>query len=168
VVHARGAGAYGFFEPYDDWLAEYTAAKFLTTPGTQTPVLVRFSAVAGSRGSADTVRDVRGFATKFYTAQGNYDLVDNNFPVFFIQDGIKFPDFVHAVKPEPHNEIPQAASTNPSSPPRRPQTPCRTASSTNSPPLWPNTAAGCDRPTRYRPSNSGCAGFTAVRQGHSR
>ncbi|MGE2814437.1 catalase [Mycobacterium heidelbergense] len=112
VVHARGAGAYGFFEPYDDWLAEYTAAKFLTTPGTRTPVFVRFSTVAGSRGSADTVRDVRGFATKFYTAQGNYDLVGNNFPVFFIQDGIKFPDFVHAVKPEPHNEIPQAQSAH--------------------------------------------------------
>lgn len=112
VVHARGAGAYGYFEPYDSWLAEYTAAKFLTTPGTQTPVFVRFSTVAGSRGSADTVRDVRGFATKFYTAQGNYDLVGNNFPVFFIQDGIKFPDFVHAVKPEPHNEIPQAASAH--------------------------------------------------------
>jgi catalase len=112
VVHARGAGAYGYFEPYDDWLADYTAAKFLTTPGAQTPVFVRFSTVAGSRGSADTVRDVRGFATKFYTEQGNYDLVGNNFPVFFIQDGIKFPDFVHAVKPEPHNEIPQAQSAH--------------------------------------------------------
>ncbi|ORV44561.1 catalase [Mycobacterium conspicuum] len=112
VVHARGAGAYGFFEPYDDWLAEYTAARFLTSPGTQTPVFVRFSTVVGSRGSADTVRDVRGFATKFYTEQGNYDLVGNNFPVFFIQDGIKFPDFVHAVKPEPHNEIPQAQSAH--------------------------------------------------------
>lgn len=112
VVHARGAGAYGYFEPYDDSLAEYTVAKFLTTPGLQTPLFVRFSTVAGSRGSADTVRDVRGFATKFYTEQGNYDLVGNNFPVFFIQDGIKFPDFVHAVKPEPHNEIPQAASAH--------------------------------------------------------
>ncbi|EUA04402.1 catalase family protein [Mycobacterium kansasii 824] len=112
VVHARGAGAYGYFEPYDDWLAEYTAAKFLTTPGKQTPVFVRFSTVVGSRGSADTVRDVRGFATKFYTDQGNYDLVGNNFPVFFIQDGIKFPDLVHAVKPEPHNEIPQAQSAH--------------------------------------------------------
>ncbi len=112
VVHARGSGAYGHFEPYDDWLAQYTAAKFLTTPGKQTPVFVRFSTVAGFRGSADTVRDVRGFATKFYTEQGNYDLVGNNFPVFFIQDGIKFPDFVHAVKPEPHNEIPQAASAH--------------------------------------------------------
>ena len=112
VVHARGAGAYGYFEPYNDSLAEYTVAKFLTTAGKPTPVFVRFSTVAGSRGSADTVRDVRGFATKFYTDQGNYDLVGNNFPVFFIQDGIKFPDFVHAVKPEPHNEIPQAASAH--------------------------------------------------------
>ncbi len=112
VVHARGAGAYGYFEPYDDSLSEYTVAKFLTTPGKQTPVFVRFSTVAGSRGSADTVRDVRGFATKFYTDQGNYDLVGNNMPVFFIQDGIKFPDFVHAVKPEPHNEIPQASSAH--------------------------------------------------------
>jgi catalase len=112
VVHARGSGAYGYFEPYDNSLAGFTVAKFLTTPGQQTPVFVRFSTVAGSRGSADTVRDVRGFATKFYTEQGNYDLVGNNFPVFFIQDGIKFPDFVHAVKPEPHNEIPQAQSAH--------------------------------------------------------
>ncbi|PRX48613.1 catalase [Prauserella shujinwangii] len=112
VVHARGAGAYGFFEPYDDWLAGYTVADFLTDPDTRTPVFVRFSTVAGSRGSADTVRDVRGFATKFYTRQGNYDLVGNNMPVFFIHDGIKFPDFVHAVKPEPHNEIPQAQSAH--------------------------------------------------------
>lgn len=112
VVHARGAGAYGFFRPYDSWLADYTVAKFLTEPQVRTPVFVRFSTVAGSRGSADTVRDVRGFATKFYTEQGNYDLVGNNFPVFFIQDGIKFPDFVHAVKPEPHNEIPQAQSAH--------------------------------------------------------
>ncbi|ORA82964.1 catalase HPII [Mycolicibacter kumamotonensis] len=112
VVHARGSGAYGYFEPYDDSLAEYTAARFLTTPGKKTPVFVRFSTVAGSRGSADTVRDVRGFATKFYTDQGNYDLVGNNFPVFFIQDGIKFPDFVHAVKPEPDSEMPQAQSAH--------------------------------------------------------
>ncbi|HVV18002.1 MAG TPA: catalase, partial [Pseudonocardiaceae bacterium] len=112
VVHARGAGAYGYFEPYDTTLAEYTAAEFLTDPSVRTPVFVRFSTVAGSRGSADTVRDVRGFATKFYTRQGNYDLVGNNMPVFFIQDGIKFPDFVHAVKPEPHNEIPQAQSAH--------------------------------------------------------
>jgi catalase len=112
VVHARGAGAYGHFQPYDTSLAEFTAARFLTDPGVRTPVFVRFSTVAGSRGSADTVRDVRGFATKFYTAEGNYDLVGNNMPVFFIQDGIKFPDFVHAVKPEPHNEIPQAQSAH--------------------------------------------------------
>ncbi|KFU77119.1 catalase [Amycolatopsis lurida] len=111
VVHARGAGAYGFFEAYDDALADYTVAEFLTS-GEKIPVFVRFSTVAGSRGSADTVRDVRGFATKFYTRQGNYDLVGNNMPVFFIQDGIKFPDFVHAVKPEPRNEIPQAQSAH--------------------------------------------------------
>ncbi|NIJ13123.1 catalase [Saccharomonospora amisosensis] len=112
VVHARGAGAYGHFQPYDDWLAEYTMADFLRDPAKRTPVFVRFSTVAGSRGSADTVRDVRGFATKFYTDAGNYDLVGNNMPVFFIHDGIKFPDFVHAVKPEPHNEIPQAQSAH--------------------------------------------------------
>ncbi|WP_020659583.1 catalase [Amycolatopsis benzoatilytica] len=111
VVHARGAGAYGFFEAYDDSLRDYTTAEFLTS-GEKVPVFVRFSTVAGSRGSADTVRDIRGFATKFYTRQGNYDLVGNNIPVFFIQDGIKFPDFVHAVKPEPRDEMPQAASAH--------------------------------------------------------
>ncbi|WP_067486386.1 catalase [Actinomadura hibisca] len=111
VVHARGAGAYGRFQVYES-LAEYTSAEFLTDPSLETPVFVRFSTVAGSRGSADTVRDVRGFATKFYTQQGNFDLVGNNMPVFFIQDGMKFPDFVHAVKPEPHNEIPQAQSAH--------------------------------------------------------
>lgn len=112
VVHARGAGAYGYFQPYDSSLREYTIADFLTDPAQRTPVFVRFSTVAGSRGSADTVRDVRGFATKFYTEHGNYDLVGNNMPVFFIHDGIKFPDFVHAVKPEPDNEMPQAASAH--------------------------------------------------------
>ncbi|MVU77296.1 catalase [Nocardia sp. ET3-3] len=112
VVHARGAGAYGRFRPYAGWLGKFTTARFLADPTVETPVFVRFSTVAGSRGSADTVRDIRGFATKFYTAEGNYDLVGNNVPVFFIQDGIKFPDFVHAVKPEPHNEIPQAASAH--------------------------------------------------------
>ncbi|MQM28224.1 catalase [Glycomyces albidus] len=112
VVHARGAGAYGVFRAYDDWLGKFTTASFLTDPAETTPVFVRFSTVAGSRGSADTPRDVRGFATKFYTREGNYDLVGNNFPVFFIQDGVKFPDFVHAVKPEPRNEIPQAASAH--------------------------------------------------------
>jgi catalase len=111
VVHARGAGAYGYFELYES-LAEYTRAAVLTKPGERTPVFVRFSTVAGSRGSADTVRDVRGFAVKFYTDEGNFDLVGNNMPVFFIQDGAKFPDFVHAVKPEPHNEIPQGASAH--------------------------------------------------------
>jgi catalase len=112
VVHARGSGAYGQFQPYDDWLAPHTVARFLTDPAVVTPTFTRFSTVAGFRGSADTVRDVRGFATKFFTEQGNYDLVGNNFPVFFIQDAIKFPDFVHAVKPEPHNEIPQAQSAH--------------------------------------------------------
>ena len=77
-------------------------------PASTTPVFVRFSTVAGSRGSADTARDVRGFATRFYTDEGNVDLVGNNIPVFFIQDGIKFPDLIHAVKPEPDREIPQA------------------------------------------------------------
>ncbi|MFJ6213459.1 catalase [Streptomyces sp. NPDC092296] len=111
VVHARGSGAYGYFEPYES-LAEYTCADFLQEPGRRTPVFVRFSTVQGPRGSADTVRDVRGFATKFYTRQGNYDLVGNNFPVFFIQDAIKFPDFVHAVKMEPQNEMPTGASAH--------------------------------------------------------
>ncbi|MGW0763238.1 catalase [Streptomyces sp. NPDC002814] len=111
VVHARGAGAYGYFQPYQS-CAEFTKAAFLQDPSVRTPVFVRFSTVQGPRGSADTVRDVRGFATKFYTSEGNYDLVGNNMPVFFIQDGIKFPDFVHAVKPEPHNEIPTGASAH--------------------------------------------------------
>ncbi|MBR8638762.1 catalase [Streptomyces tuirus] len=111
VVHARGAGAYGWFEPYES-CAEFTRAAFLQDPSVRTPVFVRFSTVQGPKGSADTVRDVRGFATKFYTSEGNYDLVGNNFPVFFIQDGIKFPDFVHAVKPEPHNDIPTGASAH--------------------------------------------------------
>ena len=107
AVHARGTGAHGYFEVYEP-MAELTCAGFLADPAVKTPVFVRFSTVAGSRGSADTVRDVRGFAVKFYTREGNYDLVGNNIPVFFIQDAIKFPDLIHAVKPEPHNEIPQA------------------------------------------------------------
>ncbi|MBD9677832.1 catalase HPII [Pseudomonas sp. PDM18] len=111
IVHARGAAAHGYFESYDDWSA-LTKASFLGKAGKQTPVFVRFSTVQGPRGSADTVRDVRGFAVKFYTDEGNYDLVGNNMPVFFIQDAIKFPDFVHAVKPEPHNEIPTGASAH--------------------------------------------------------
>jgi catalase len=111
VVHARGSGAYGTFECYES-LADVTCADFLSEAGRRTSTFVRFSTVAGSRGSADTVRDVRGFATKFYTREGNFDIVGNNMPVFFIQDGIKFPDFVHAAKPEPHNEIPQASSAH--------------------------------------------------------
>jgi catalase len=111
IVHARGSGAYGHFECTDP-ISDVTRADFLSEKGLRTPVFVRFSTVAGFKGSADTVRDVRGFATKFYTREGNYDLVGNNMPVFFIQDGIKFPDFVHAVKPEPHNEIPQASSAH--------------------------------------------------------
>jgi catalase len=111
VVHARGFAAHGYFE-VTDALADVTAAHFLAESGRRTPVFTRFSTVGGSRGSADTVRDVRGFATKFYTQQGNFDIVGNNMPVFFIQDAIKFPDFVHAVKPEPHHEIPQASSAH--------------------------------------------------------
>lgn len=111
VVHARGFGVHGEFEVYES-LEKYTKAKFLTEPGKKTPVFTRFSTVAGSRGSMDIPRDVRGFATKFYTDEGNFDLVGNNMPVFFMQDAIKFPDFVHAVKPEPHNEMPQAASAH--------------------------------------------------------
>jgi len=111
VVHARGAAAHGYFE-LEKSLEAYTHAQVLTEVGAQTPVFVRFSTVAGSRGSADTARDVRGFAVRMYTQQGNWDLVGNNIPVFFIQDAIKFPDLIHSVKPEPHNEIPQAASAH--------------------------------------------------------
>ena len=111
IVHARGSGAHGYFE-LSESMSKYTKAKFLQTPGTRTPVFVRFSTVAGSRGSSDLARDVRGFAVKFYTEEGNYDLVGNNIPVFFIQDAIKFPDLIHAVKPEPNNEMPQAASAH--------------------------------------------------------
>ncbi|MDR2899553.1 MAG: catalase [Clostridiales bacterium] len=111
VVHARGTGAHGYFQVYKS-LSDITMAHFLSDPELITPVFVRFSTVQGFRGSPDTVRDVRGFATKFYTKEGNYDLVGNNMPVFFIQDAIKFPDFVHALKPEPDNEMPQAASAH--------------------------------------------------------
>jgi catalase len=111
VVHARGSAAHGVFESYGDLSAVTRAAPF-AAEGKQTPVFVRFSTVAGERGSADTVRDVRGFAVKFYTDEGNWDLVGNNMPVFFIQDAIKFPDLVHAVKPEPNNAIPQASSAH--------------------------------------------------------
>ncbi|GAB3510369.1 catalase [Emticicia fontis] len=111
IVHARGSAAHGYFQVYES-MEKYTKAHFLQDPSLKTPVFVRFSTVAGSRGSTDLARDVRGFSVKFYTEQGVYDLVGNNIPVFFIQDAIKFPDLVHAVKPEPHNEIPQAASAH--------------------------------------------------------
>ncbi|MEB2778169.1 catalase [Algoriphagus sp. D3-2-R+10] len=112
IVHARGSGAHGVFKVYDNSISKYTKAAFLTNPERETPVFTRFSTVAGFRGSPDVPRDVRGFAVKFYTEEGIYDLVGNNMPIFFIQDAIKFPDLVHAVKPEPHNEIPQAASAH--------------------------------------------------------
>ncbi len=111
IVHARGAAAHGIFKVHES-MAKYTKAGFLNDPSVETPVFVRFSTVAGSRGSSDMARDVRGFAVKFYTQEGNFDLVGNNIPVFFIQDAMKFPDLVHAVKPEPDNEIPQAASAH--------------------------------------------------------
>jgi catalase len=111
VVHARGSAAHGYFQVYEP-LTELTKARVFQDPSKKTPVFVRFSTVVGFRGSADTVRDVRGFATKFYTEDGNWDLVGNNMPVFFIQDGIKFPDLVHAIKPEPHNEVPQASAAH--------------------------------------------------------
>ena len=110
VVHARGAGAHGVFESYGT-AAKITSAGFLQD-GQTTPVFTRFSTVVGSRGSADTVRDVRGFAVKFYTGEGVFDLVGNNIPVFFIRDGIKFPDLIHAAKPEPDREIPQAQTAH--------------------------------------------------------
>ncbi len=111
IVHARGSAAHGYFECYDA-LPQYTRAAPFAEKGKVTPVFVRFSTVAGERGSKDTARDVRGFAVKFYTDAGNWDLVGNNMPVFFIQDAMKFPDLVHAVKPEPHHGMPQAASAH--------------------------------------------------------
>ncbi|MBA0038552.1 catalase HPII [Pantoea sp. BIGb0393] len=111
IVHARGSAAHGYFQPYRS-LEALTKAGFLSDPDKATPVFVRFSTVQGGAGSADTMRDIRGFATKFYTDEGVFDLVGNNTPVFFIQDAHKFPDFVHAVKPEPHNEIPQGQSAH--------------------------------------------------------
>lgn len=111
VVHARGSAAHGYFEAYDSQ-SKYTRAAPFSEKGKITPVFVRFSTVAGERGSKDTARDARGFAVKFYTDEGNWDLVGNNIPVFFIQDAMKFPDLVHAVKPEPHHGMPQAASAH--------------------------------------------------------
>ena len=111
VVHARGYGAHGFFENYEP-LAELTRANLFQRAGERTPVFVRFSTVAGNKGSADLARDVRGFATKFYTKEGNWDLVGNNIPVFFIQDAIKFPDLIHAAKQEPDRGFPQAQTAH--------------------------------------------------------
>ena len=111
VVHARGFGAHGFFEPFES-LADLTRADLFQRPGQRTPVFVRFSTVAGNKGSFDLARDVRGFAVKFYTQEGNWDLVGNNIPVFFIQDAIKFPDLVHAVKQAPDRGFPQAQSAH--------------------------------------------------------
>ena len=111
IVHARGSAAHGYFESYQD-LSPITRAAPFAAAGKRTPVFVRFSTVAGERGSFDLARDVRGFAVKFYTDEGNWDIVGNNIPVFFIQDAMKFPDLVHAVKPEPHNAMPQAASAH--------------------------------------------------------
>ncbi|MEX1198544.1 MAG: catalase [Pseudohongiellaceae bacterium] len=111
VVHARGSAAHGYFEAYDA-LGKFTRAAPFSEKGKVTPVFTRFSTVAGERGSKDTARDVRGFAVKFYTDEGNWDLVGNNIPVFFIQDAMKFPDLVHALKPEPHHGMPQAGSAH--------------------------------------------------------
>lgn len=111
VVHARGYGAHGYFETYKS-LAKYTRADIFQRAGEKTPAFVRFSTVAGSKGSADLARDVRGFAVKLYTKEGNWDIVGNNIPVFFIQDAIKFPDVIHSVKPEPDSGFPQAQSAH--------------------------------------------------------
>jgi catalase len=111
VVHARGSAAHGFFECLES-CADVTSADFLQRPGEKIPLFTRFSTVAGNKGSADLARDVRGFAVKFYTAQGNFDLVGNNIPVFFIQDAIKFPDLIHAAKQDPDREFPQAATAH--------------------------------------------------------
>ena len=111
MVHARGTAAHGYFELTHS-LAEFTTAKILTETGVQTPLFARLSTVAGGAGSIDTPRDVRGFAIKMYTSEGNWDLVGNNIPVFFIQDAIKFPDLIHAVKMEPDRGFPQAATAH--------------------------------------------------------
>ena len=111
VVHARGYGAHGYFETYES-LADITRADMFQRAGEKTPAFVRFSTVAGSKGSADLARDVRGFAVKFYTKEGNWDIVGNNIPVFFIQDAIKFPDLIHAAKPEPDRGFPQAQTAH--------------------------------------------------------
>jgi catalase len=111
IVHARGSAAHGTFKLFKSQSA-LTKAAFLNDTSIETPVFVRFSTVVGSRGSTDLARDVRGFAVKFYTNEGNFDLVGNNMPIFFIQDAMKFPDLVHSIKPEPHHEMPQAAAAH--------------------------------------------------------
>src|SRR6202158_2068395 len=111
IVHARGSAAHGYFEPYES-LSDITRADLFQRPGEKTPLFARFSTVAGGAGSVDTPRDVRGFAVKFYTQEGNWDLVGNNIPVFFIQDAIKFPDLVHSVKMEADRGYPQAGSAH--------------------------------------------------------
>ena len=111
VVHARGYGAHGYFENYEP-LSDITSADLFQRAGEKTPAFVRFSTVVGNKGSADLPRDVRGFAVKFYTKQGNWDIVGNNIPVFFIQDAIKFPDLIHAAKQEPDRDFPQAATAH--------------------------------------------------------
>src|ERR1700755_1871181 len=111
IVHARGSGAHGYFQAYKP-MSHLTKAAFLQNPREKTRFFVRFSTVAGGAGSIDTARDVRGFAVKFYTSEGNFDLVGNNIPVFFIQDGLKFPDLIHAAKPDPDREIPQAQTAH--------------------------------------------------------
>ena len=111
IVHARGSGAHGYFQPYKS-MKHVTSANFLSDSKIKTPVFVRFSTVAGGAGSVDLPRDVRGFAVKFYTQEGNFDLVGNNIPVFFIQDAIKFPDLIHAVKMEADHGYPQAATAH--------------------------------------------------------
>src|SRR6201989_3150712 len=111
VVHARGFGVHGYFENYEP-LTEITKADVFSEAGLRTPVFTRFSTVAGNKGSSDLARDVRGFAVKFYTQEGNFDLVGNNIPVFFIQDAIKFPDLIHAAKQDPDREFPQAQTAH--------------------------------------------------------
>lgn len=111
VINARGCGAHGYFKTYKS-MVQFTSAGFLQDPELETPVFARFSSSTGSQGSADTMRDVRGFAVKFYTQEGNYDLVGNSMPVYYIQDAIKFPDLIHALKPEPNHEMPQASSAH--------------------------------------------------------
>jgi catalase len=155
VVHARGAGAHGTFRLTKS-IEKLSCASVLTKPSVETPVFVRFSTVAGSRGSADTARDVRGFAVRFYTQEGNWDLVGNNIPVFFIQDGIKFPDLIHAAKPEPDREIPR---------PRRPMTHFGTLPP--SPPNRPTCSCGPCQTGRFHGPTGRWKGSASIRSGWS-